>query len=119
LPVDDISTGTQLFVMEEGDKVIGTVAIEYDFSTALLRSLSVNPAKRKAGIGKQLVDFIENYVKAQGVQSVYLLTTTAADFFSKRGYHVIDRAHVPAFIQQTSEYCTVCPSSAIVMKKIL
>ena len=119
LPVDDISAGTQLFVMEEDDQVIGTIAVEYDFSAALLRSLSVDAGRRKAGIGKELVDFIENYVRQQGVETIYLLTTTAADFFSNRGYQKIERTDVPPFIQQTSEYCSVCPSSATVMKKIL
>jgi amino-acid N-acetyltransferase len=119
LPVDDISSGTQLFVMEEDGEVIGTIAVEYDFSNALLRSLSVDGNRRQAGIGQQLVSFIENYVKQQGVETIYLLTTTAADFFSKRGYQKIERSDVPSFIQQTSEFGSVCPSSATVMKKTL
>ncbi len=118
LPVHDISPGTQLFVMEDDDKVVvGTIAVEYDRENALLRSLSVDSQKRNAGLGKLLVDFIEDYVHQQGVQNIYLLTTTAKDFFSKRGYTVIDRIEVPAFIGNTSEYISVCPASATVMKK--
>jgi amino-acid N-acetyltransferase len=119
LPTEDITAGTQLFVMEDGETILGTVAAEYDYNNALLRSLSVQENKRKSGLGVELVRFIENYVQQQGVEAVYLLTTTAATFFLNRGYEIIDREEVPDFIKQTSEYCTVCPSSATVMRKRL
>lgn len=117
LPTQDINPGTQLFVMEEGDKVIGTVAVEYDYHHALLRSLSVEENYRNKGIGEKLVDFIEDYVRQQGVQTIFILTTTASGFLLKRGYQKTERTEVPAFIQSTSEFRFICPSSAIVMKK--
>lgn len=119
LPTEDINPGTQLFVMEEDDSVVATVAVEYDYDTALLRSLSVSQEKRNSGIGIMLVEFIEDYVQKQGVQTIYLLTTTAEDFFLKRGYQTTDRKAVPGFIKNTSEYSTVCSSSSTVMKKML
>jgi amino-acid N-acetyltransferase len=119
LPTEDISPGTQLFVIEEGDEVIATVAVEYDYSDALLRSLSVSEEKRTSGVGKKLVDFIEDYVKKQGVQHIYLLTTTAENFFLKRGYKTIERDTVPDFIKNTSEYSVICASSSTLMKKEL
>lgn len=119
LPTDDIDPGTQLFVVEEGDKVVATVAVEYDFNNALLRSVSVSEEKRKTGIGAKLVNFIEDYVQKQGVQNIFLLTTTAADFFSKRGYKIIDRSNVPEFIRNTKEYSVICASSSTLMKKKL
>lgn len=119
LPTEDLDPGKQLFVVEEGDEVIATVAAEYDFSNALLRSLSVVEEKRSSGVGGQLVDFIEDYVKKQGIQTIYLLTTTAADFFQKRGYQIIDRSNVPQFIQNTKEYSVLCASSSTLMKKEL
>ena len=119
LPTQDIHPGTQLFVMEEGDRVIGTIAVEYNWDHALLRSLSVDEDFRKKGIGEELVSFIEDYVKKQGVLHIFILTTTAAGFFSKRGYTKMEREEVPEFIQQTSEFSSVCPASAIIMKKQL
>ncbi|MBO9681788.1 MAG: GNAT family N-acetyltransferase [Flavisolibacter sp.] len=119
LPTEDLDPGKQLFVVEEGDNVIATVAVEYNYTDALLRSLSVSPEKRNSGIGAELVQFIEDYVQKQGVQTVYLLTTTAADFFSKRGYTIIDRNNVPDFIKNTSEYSVICSSSSTIMKKEL
>jgi amino-acid N-acetyltransferase len=105
--------------VEDGDEVIATVAVEYDYNNALLRSLSVSEEKRKTGMGAELVSFIEDYVKKQGVQNVFLLTTTAADFFSKRGYKIIERSNVPDFIQNTTEYSVICASSSTLMKKEL
>jgi len=119
LPTEDINSGTQLFVLEENDGVIGTVAVEYDFNVALVRSLSVAEGKRKSGIGEILVRFIENYVHKQGVHSVYLLTTTAENFFLKKGYKRIDRTKVPDFIKNTKEYSVLCSSSSTLMKKEL
>lgn len=119
LPTEDLDPGKQLFVVEEGDEVIATVAVEYDFSDALLRSLSVEEEKRGSGIGRKLLDFIEGYVQKQGIQTVYLLTTTAVDFFQKRGYKIIDRGNVPEFIQNTKEYSVLCASSSTLMKKEL
>ena len=119
LPTSDISAGTQLFVAKENDEVLGTVAVEYSFDDALLRSLSVAERKRNSGLGSALVDFIEDYVRKQGVRAMYLLTTTAASFFSKKGYRVIAREEAPPFIRGTSEYSSVCPSSASFMKKDL
>jgi amino-acid N-acetyltransferase len=119
LPTEDLDPGKQLFVVEDGNEVIATVAVEYDFNDALLRSLSVSEEKRNTGVGAELVSFIEDYVHKQGVQNIYLLTTTAADFFLKRGYRTIDRGSVPKFIQNTKEYSVLCASSSTLMKKEL
>lgn len=119
LPTNDITPGTQLFVIEEGDRVIATIAVEYNWNVALLRSLSVTEDHRNRGIGKELVDFIENYVKQQGVQTIFVLTATAANFFSNRGYKETNRNSAPEFIQNTSEFSTICSPSATLLKKEL
>lgn len=119
LPINDITTGTQLFVAEENEIVFGTIAVEYDFTDALLRSLCVSDEKRNSGIGIRLVNFIETYVRQQGVENMYLLTTTASRFFKKLGYEEINRESAPLFIRNTSEFSSVCPSTATAMKKKL
>jgi amino-acid N-acetyltransferase len=119
LPTEDLDPGKQLFVVEEGDEVIATIAVEYDYNNALLRSLSVSEDKRRTGIGAELVRFVEDYVAEQGVQNIFLLTTTASHFFSRRGYKTVDRSDVPDFIKNTKEYSFICASSSILMKKSL
>ena len=119
LPTEDLDPGKQLFVVEEGHEVIATIAVEYDYNNALLRSLSVSEDKRRTGIGAKLVRFVEDYVAKQGVQNIFLLTTTASQFFSGRGYKIVDRSDVPDFIKNTKEYSVICASSSTLMKKSL
>src|SRR5579875_2052745 len=119
LPTEDINPSTELFVLEEDNCVLGTVAVEHNADTALLRSLAVSKEKRNNGLGEKLVCFMEEHLGKSGIQEIYLLTTTASDFFTKRGYEKVNRNHVPLFIKSTVEFSSLCSSSAVVMKKQL
>ena len=119
LPTEDVSDRTKLFVLEDDQKITGTIAIEYSGTEGLLRSLSVDESKRNNGYGKILVSFIEKFASEQGVKNLYLLTTTAVSFFAGKSYIKVERNSVPDFIQKSSEFSSVCPSSAVVMKKTL
>jgi amino-acid N-acetyltransferase len=48
---------------------------------------------------------------------LYLLTTTAREFFAGRGYRAIDRADAPERIRGTTEFSDLCPASATAMVK--
>lgn len=119
LPTSDLSAASKLFLLEDDNEVLGTIALEHEGKEGLLRSLCVSQSKRNAGVGQKLVDFIEDLARKQGVENLYLLTTTAANFFSKRDYQIFDRSEVSPFIQSTSEFSSVCPASATVMMKKL
>jgi len=45
-----------------------------------------------------------------------LLTTTADGFFQKQGWKVIHRNEVPEKIKTSTEFASICPSTAICMK---
>ena len=119
LPTEDITEHTKIFALHEEEQLIGTVALEYSSKDGLLRSLCIAEEKRSKGYGIELVEFIEQYAKEQGVENLYLLTTTADKFFLKRKYTIIDRKDVPEFIRSSSEFTSVCPSTAIIMYKQL
>ena len=119
LPTEDITDTTPLFTLYNEGALIGVVGLETAGEDGLLRSLCVDEQKRTSGSGKHLVSFIEQYAQEQGVKNLYLLTTTAAPFFTNRNYETIDRSVVPAAIKNTSEFASVCPSSATVMRKQL
>ena len=51
--------------------------------------------------------------------ALYLLTTTAEQFFPKFGFERIARADVPATVQASVEFTSACPTSATVMRKTL
>jgi N-acetylglutamate synthase-like GNAT family acetyltransferase len=47
---------------------------------------------------------------------VYLLTTTAADFFARHfTFRPIGRAEVPVAVQQSVEFISACPQTAQAM----
>lgn len=106
-------------VAEEGRSTLGAIGIERYETDGLLRSLVVTPQARGRGIGESLVSEIENHARAIGLRSLYLLTTTADKFFDKLEYDVIPRGDMPATVQQSSEFSTLCPASAVCMHKTL
>jgi len=117
LPIHDISDNVELFAIKENEQVVGTIGMERNERFALLRSLSEK--QRGKGYGDTLVRFLEDKAKQKRIETIYLLTTTAEAFFSKKGYVTIQRSDVPEFIRLTSEFSSTCPSTAIVMKKDL
>ncbi|MFK7732841.1 MAG: arsenic resistance N-acetyltransferase ArsN2 [Pseudomonadales bacterium] len=97
----------------------GVIGLELYGDDALLRSLVVNENSRKTGCGTILVNAIESLACELGVRNLYLLTTTAEDYFARKGYRLIDRAEVSDGIRASSEFSSLCPSSAAVMRKPL
>ena len=119
LPVIDLDESKKLFVLKKDDSIIGTGGLEFFDECALLRSVSVKKEERGKNWGRYISRQLEDVAKDKGVNCIYLLTTTAKDFFSKEGYIPVERHEVPKQIQNSSEFASVCPSTAVVMKKSL
>ncbi|WP_136413589.1 arsenic resistance N-acetyltransferase ArsN2 [Herbaspirillum sp. ST 5-3] len=119
LPASDLASSQtlQLFGAFAGADLAGAVGLEVYSSVALLRSLAVAPEQRHKGLGGRLVKFAEEHAEAQGVAAIYLLTTTAAPFFEKRGYRVAARADAPDAIRATAQFSGLCPASSTFMVK--
>lgn len=117
LPVDDLTKDKFLFALFQNSQIVGSGGLEFFDGCALLRSISVRKDLRGAGLGKFITEKLENICKERQISFLYLLTTTAKDFFGKLGYLVIDRSVVPDSIKQTRQFTSLCPSSAVVMKK--
>jgi amino-acid N-acetyltransferase len=79
----------------------------------------VNKEYRDRNIASQLVERLEEYAVAVGIDVMYLLTETAPQYFERKSYQRITRDQVPKELQASSEFSHVCPDSAIVMKKAL
>jgi amino-acid N-acetyltransferase len=67
-------------------------------------------------MGTALYQAAVHLAAQRGVRELYLVTTTAAPFFAKRGFEPVDRAGVPASIGRTTQFSGTCPSSATVMR---
>jgi amino-acid N-acetyltransferase len=119
LPTSDIDETKTLFALSDGHSVIGTGGLEFFGDCALLRSLSVKKDWQGKGLGRFITGKLEQVCRERGIKNIYLLTTTAEDFFNKEGYLVMDRADAPLSIKNCSQFTTVCSSSGILMRKII
>ena len=108
-----------MLVAREGEKIVGTAALEMYADGALLRSVAVDPGSQGRQLGHQLTDAALHLAAAHGKAAVFLLTTTAERFFPRFGFETIGRDDVPPSVQESVEFRSACPASAIVMRKQL
>jgi amino-acid N-acetyltransferase len=108
-----------MLVAKEGADVVGTAALELYADGALLRSVAVEPLQQGRRLGHALTDAALRLARAHGVDTVFLLTTTAEGFFPKFGFEPINRDEVPGSVQSSIEFQSACPASAVVMRKRL
>jgi amino-acid N-acetyltransferase len=120
LPTSDLeSAQPEFLVIRDGGAVVGAGALQIFGAVALVRSIVVAPDRRKHGYGERLVEALERVAARRQIRQLVLLTTTAAAFFERAGYRAIERASAPAALQETDEFCSLCPSSATCMAKAL
>ena len=116
LPLDGARDHLDNFLVGEAGGALGCVAgLERYGRAALLRSVAVDGKLRGQGMGERLLDAIKARALQLGIDSLYLLTTTAAAFFGQRGFRRIGRAAAPAVLQASREFQGVCPASATLM----
>jgi amino-acid N-acetyltransferase len=120
LPVEGLlpHLNTALVARVQG-RVIGSATLEVYPDGALLRSVAVAPVARGFGVGHQLTESALELARTLDVSAVFLLTTTAEDFFPRFAFSRITREDVPAAVQESIEFQSACPSSATVMRTIL
>jgi amino-acid N-acetyltransferase len=108
-----------MLVARKGEQIVGTAALELYADGALLRSIAVEPHEQGRQLGHQLTDAALHLAATHGVNSVFLLTTTAERFFPKFGFQQITRDQVPPSVRESVEFRSACPASAVVMRKQL
>ena len=120
LPTEGLSSHLDAaFVAREGDRVVGSAALELYADGGLLRSVAVDAECRGAGLGARLTSAAIDDARQRQLPALYLLTTTAESFCPRFGFERITRDEVPASVRQSIEFRGACPSSAIVMRKRL
>lgn len=108
-----------LVARDEEGRLMGCVGLERYGNVGLLRSLAVGNARRGAGVGKHLVEELFVMARSRGVETLYLLTTTAERYFPRFGFEVIPRAEADPKLARSEELRGACPSTAVLMRRRL
>ena len=121
LPIEDLTPDhMQDFLLTlVNESPVGMIGLEKFGNVGLLRSLVVDPSVRSAGIGARLGTALESRATAMGVTELWLLTIGADAYFANLGYLVMDRSSAPEVIRGTSEFSSLCPGDAVLMRKSL
>lgn len=118
LPIEDLPDNLENFyVLVDDEQVKGVVGLQLFGNYGLLRSLAIDPSAAGRGIAASLLAKIERTATEKGLEGIYLLTETAAEYFDRHGYEHIARMDVPEEIKASSQFSNTCPESAIAMKK--
>lgn len=121
LPTGDLGEAmlTSFCIAEADGRIVGVAGLEAFGAVGLLRSLAVAEDRRGGGLAARLVDWCETEAHRRGVEKACLLTTTAAEYFRKRGYADVPRDAVPAAVAGHAQFRSLCPASARCLAKHL
>lgn len=116
LPIEGAREHLSTFVVAaSGREIVGCAGAEPRGDVALLRSVAVAPGLHRQGVGRQMVSLVLEEARRRNFKAVYLLTTTASDYFRRFGFTATDRAEAPPALQASAEFQGVCPASAAFM----
>lgn len=120
LPTAGVAQSIEGFWLAEGQgAIVGVAGLELLGGAALLRSVVVTGEWRGRGLAGKLVERVLETADHAGASAVYLLTTTAEQFFPRFGFHPIARVEAPPSIQASVEFREACPASAVCLVKPL
>ncbi len=121
LPVEGVREGPGYFFVyvDDGGTLLGAVGLELYGTAGLLRSTAVVACARRRGIAAALIERVVARARERGCQALYLLTLDAERYFQRFGFTAIGRDEAPEVIQASPEFTTLCPLSAVLMRKLL
>jgi amino-acid N-acetyltransferase len=83
------------YVFEEGGTILGTAALHIVWDDlAEVRSVAVTEESGRKGIGSLLVQACIAEAREIGLKRIFCLTYKP-DFFSKHGFHLVDKSELP------------------------
>jgi amino-acid N-acetyltransferase len=108
--------GHYFVVREDDGRVVGVAGLEVHGEDGLLRSVAVDADYRGQGLATSLVEAALERAKILDLRAVYLLTTTARDYFARHGFVDCARETAPAAVRESWEFRAGCPSTAAFMR---
>ena len=116
LPVEGAAEHIAHFTVGTGSRgIFAAGGFEPHGAYALLRSFVVAEAEQGRSHGTDLLRHVLLDARQAGIETVFLLTQTAEQFFARFGFKPVERDDAPPAIRQTSEFTSLCPASARLM----
>ncbi len=109
----------RLFRFSDSEQLIGFGGLEIFENRALLRSIAVRKEFQGKNTGRFICTWIEQWASESDISELYLLTTTARDFFAHLNYRIIPRDEFPEPLTKTAQFSELCPTSSVCMMKSL
>jgi N-acetylglutamate synthase-like GNAT family acetyltransferase/protein-tyrosine-phosphatase len=118
LPSGNVDGPNQRFIVaRQNGRVLGCAGLETFGEDGQLRSMAVHWTSRNAGLGTRLHGRLLFEALQAGVRNLYVVTTTAPDFFARQGYRKVQLADVPPGVVGSEEYATFVPGGGAVMAR--
>jgi amino-acid N-acetyltransferase len=107
-------------VIFAGERLVACAALHiYSPAAAEVRSLAVEPGWKEHGLGRQLLNALEEEAREFGLKTLFAFTYVDG-FFRQLGYEVVDRGELPL---KAWKDCLRCPKfqacDEIAMRKLL
>jgi amino-acid N-acetyltransferase len=120
LPIDDLDDPSiALYGAFEGGRLLGVVGLQVLAGAGLLRSLAVDSSVRDRGLGARLCERVLREAQERELVELWLLTTSARDYFARRGFEAVPRDQAPSAVRATAQFTSLCPATAVVMRRSL
>ena len=120
LPFEDCKEQLDNFYgITSGNELIAIGALQIKVPVALLRSVAVLEGNRGKGLAFRMTQHLLEVARTNGVRNIYLLTEFAEHYFTRFGFQAVERNSVPAYVQSTRQFESLCPASAQAMCLIL
>jgi len=118
LPSRDVGGPDQrLIVASEESRIIGCAGLQIAGEHGLVRSMAVHWTRRNAGLGSRLLDRLLFEAVLGGVRRLYVVTTTAEDFFAGHGFLKVAADAVPPALRTSEEFTAFVPGGSSVMSR--
>ena len=93
-------------VAYSGSQLLGCGALHfYTPTTGEVRSLAVDPKVKTHGVGRRVVDALEQEARDNGLHAIFAFTYVPG-FFGKLGFHEVERGELPLKVWKD---CLRCP----------
>ncbi len=119
LPPEGVAESLENFLLARAadGALVGCVGLERHGRLGLLRSAAVAPGLQRSGLGSRLTEELLGRARAEGLEEVLLLTTTAREFFARRfGFEEAGRDAYDARLASSPEWSLPRCSTAVLMR---